>query len=373
MPISDPFGRVAKQPYRGIMSDLTTPPQDNRPDGPLLYLLQADDNERKKWGERAVALGFPKDQLRTRNTVFDLVSWAKFVKDEMLEQGLIKPEEIEPSKSEKQPEKPPEKPVQLPLWPEPVRAVPNDVLRSALFAAIQGKTRRFMKMETIASVEGVTVKFTGEQLDQSDMDVWEQALHLMKQHPLGTECSFTGGAFLKLLGRAIGKSDYDWLKSSLNRLLSCSVEITNGRKTVGTKFLGGYEIDEITRAFKLTIDPKMAKLYSAGWSVVNWEQRQKLRGKPLALWLHGDLASHAAPFPRKVETLHRLCGSTNKNLKRFRQLLKNALDDLKDCGAVADWKIDPENDLVTVDRGAGITDSQRRHLVKPKRQPKPKT
>jgi hypothetical protein len=30
---------------------------------------------------------------------------------------------------------------QLPLWPEPVRGAPNSFLRSALFAAIQGKTR----------------------------------------------------------------------------------------------------------------------------------------------------------------------------------------------------------------------------------------
>jgi hypothetical protein len=27
--------------------------------------------------------------------------------------------------------------IQLPLWPEPVRGAPNDILRSALFAAIQ--------------------------------------------------------------------------------------------------------------------------------------------------------------------------------------------------------------------------------------------
>lgn len=33
--------------------------------------------------------------------------------------------------------------IKLPLWPEPKRGAPNDVLRSALFAAIQGKTRRY--------------------------------------------------------------------------------------------------------------------------------------------------------------------------------------------------------------------------------------
>ena len=36
----------------------------------------------------------------------------------------------------------PAKVLQLPLWPEAKRGAPNAVLRGALFAAIQGKTRR---------------------------------------------------------------------------------------------------------------------------------------------------------------------------------------------------------------------------------------
>src|SRR5207244_9741357 len=84
---------------------------------------------------------------------------------------------------------------QLPLWPEPARGVPNDVLRSALFAAIQGKEREFIKHRLIAAYEGNRIEYTGEQLEQSDLDVWEQVLHLARQNPLGTVCHFKGGAF----------------------------------------------------------------------------------------------------------------------------------------------------------------------------------
>ena len=31
------------------------------------------------------------------------------------------------------------------------------------------------------------------------------------------------------------------------------------------------------------------------WTQIDWEQRQRLRGKPLASWLHGFYASHAEP------------------------------------------------------------------------------
>ena len=61
---------------------------------------------------------------------------------------------------------PPAEAVQLPLWPKVKRAVPS-------FAAIQGRGRRYMKGELLAAQRGIEIRFTGMQLDQSDLDVWE--------------------------------------------------------------------------------------------------------------------------------------------------------------------------------------------------------
>jgi hypothetical protein len=47
--------------------------------------------------------------------------------------------------------------IQLPLWPGPVRAMPNPVLRSALLSAVKSKGRRFINDEAIATVYGVQV------------------------------------------------------------------------------------------------------------------------------------------------------------------------------------------------------------------------
>src|SRR5690348_6382936 len=52
-------------------------------------------------------------------------------------------------------------PKQLPLWPEPTRGVPNGVLRSALFGAIKRGKRRYMERASIASLEGITILYTG--------------------------------------------------------------------------------------------------------------------------------------------------------------------------------------------------------------------
>ena len=119
--------------------------------------------------------------------------------------------------------------IQLPLWPAPKRGAPNAVLRGALFAAIH-KDRQYMRRkELIAAQDGITIRYTGEQLDQADLDVWEQVLHLARTQALGKRCYFTAHGFLKALGRSTGKMNHEWLEFALARLSATSVEITSGR------------------------------------------------------------------------------------------------------------------------------------------------
>jgi hypothetical protein len=254
----------------------------------------------------------------------------------------------------------------LPLWPEPVRAVPNDILRSALFAAIQGKGREYFKHKLLASYDGVQIRYTGEQLDQSDLDVWEQVIHLARLEPLGTSRYFTAHGFLRAIKRNAGRGDYLWLQSVITRLQACVVEITRHRKIYGRSLVTQFDIDDVTRRFRVAIDPDMLLVYTAGWTSIDWDQRQKLRGKPLALWLHGYYASHAAPVPVKVETLRDLSGTKNAQLPGFRRQLRKAHKDLEAVGAIEAWEIDPQTDLVIAKRGGAITASQRRYLSKKK-------
>ena len=219
--------------------------------------------------------------------------------------------------------------IQLPLWPEPARGVPNSALRGALFPAIQGKDRKPLKRELIAVQKGIQIRFTGWQLDQSDLDVWEQALHLARQHPLGTHCDFTAHAFLKVLGRSNGKAQHEWLKDVFARL---------------------------------DLNPKLSRLYQAGWTAIDWKERRQLRRKPLALWLHGFLASHAQPYPLKVESLLNWSGSKNKQPADFKRKLKAALDELKGVGAITGYEF--SGGLVTITRTPSAT--QRKHLTRAK-------
>ncbi len=61
--------------------------------------------------------------------------------------------------------------IHLPLWPESVRGVPNGFLRSALFGAIAKGKRRYIDGEQLAALDGIEIRYTGQRLDQGDLDV----------------------------------------------------------------------------------------------------------------------------------------------------------------------------------------------------------
>lgn len=253
---------------------------------------------------------------------------------------------------------------QLPLWPDFTRGTPNAWLRGALFAAIQGKRRRALKREPLPTAKGIEIRFTGWQLDQSDLDVWETVVHLARLQCRGSKAEFTAHAVLRALGRDTGKSQHEWLKDAFARLSGASVEITVDRHTYFGALLKGAR-DEISGRYLVELDPRLLEMYKAGYTQIDWTGRQKLRGKPLALWLHGWYASHAAPFPIKLETVREISGCTNQHLPSFTRQVERALNELKAIGAIRTWAIRGEQIEVRRDPSS----SQRRHLKRMSHEP----
>lgn len=257
--------------------------------------------------------------------------------------------------------KAPKKPapqMSLDLWPDAVRGVPNAVLRGALFSI--SKRREFVKNELIASVEGHQIRFTGQRFNQTDLDTFEMLVHLARLQPLGNRVDFTAHSLLKTMGRGTGKSQHQQLHDEIIRLRSGNVEITWEAldKVYGEGLVKKYYMDRTIGRYVVELSPEMLTLYETGYSQVDWGQRQALTNN-LSKWLHGFYASHAKPYPYKVSTIKDLCGSTSKDLRDFRRMLKTALADLVTVGMLVDWTID-EKDLVSVHKVP--TFSQRQYL-----------
>ncbi|WP_347988615.1 plasmid replication initiator TrfA [Methylomonas sp. AM2-LC] len=229
----------------------------------------------------------------------------------------------------------------VPSWPASMRGTPNACLRSALFAGIQGNERIAYKKRTLlAAVDGIEVRYLGVQLNQSDLDVWMQIVHLSRQQLPGFSVTFSAYAMLSSLGKGTGKSQHEWLKESMARLGGAFVEITfNGRDTFGEKGFLRYHRDEMTQRYVVELTESMLHLFEDGYTYIEFEQRQKLRKQPLALWLHGFLSSHAAPYPLKITTIHRLSGSGAKTLRDFKYRLRKALEALIAIGNLESFEV----------------------------------
>lgn len=252
--------------------------------------------------------------------------------------------------------------VQLPLWPDAVRAVPNGLLRSALFGAIAKGKRRYIDGEDLAAVDGVTIRYKGERLDQGDLDVWESVLHAVRQQRLGSRCRVTSYGLLQIMGKTDSGKNRKTLHRRIERLVANAVTIRQGRYTYIGGLIRSAAKDEVTQEWVIELDENLAPLFAVDqFTQVEWSIRHALDGQPLAQWLHGFYSSHAKPFPIKVETLRRLSGSENKSLFSFRQELREALDALAKATGWT-WEIDAVSDLVDVHKTP--TGAQARHLIR---------
>ena len=152
--------------------------------------------------------------------------------------------------------------VQLPLWAQVCRGVPNSVLRSALFGVMRHGPRSFQQRVQKASVEGVKIIHTGPQLDQGDLDVWEQALQLARTGGLGCRIQFTASHFLKSIGRGTGKSQHEWLKGVFARLAASVVEIKDGHRAYFGAILHQGGRDDQTGRYVVEMNPKITFYFS---------------------------------------------------------------------------------------------------------------
>jgi TrfA protein len=261
--------------------------------------------------------------------------------------------------------------LQLPIWAEPVRGVPNGVLRSALFGAVKsarGKDRRQLDGEQMAAVDGVQIICTGQRLDQDDLDVWETLVHAARMQNLGTAVCANSYALLKLMGLTDTGKNRKLLHERIVRIRSHTIELRQGTRC----YIGGLvqraAKDMETHEWIIELDERLLALYGDDqFTQFDWDTRRSLNGQPLAQWLHGFYATHADPFPIKVATLRRLCGSETARLDNYRKNLRTALQSVHEAHAARGepwgWCIDANDCVVVTKKG---TISQQRHVAKKK-------
>lgn len=252
-------------------------------------------------------------------------------------------------------------PHQLPIWPEDMRGLPNDIARSALFNVANARkgARGNFKRRSIAALHGIAITYTGEELRQDDEDVFLQILHMARHYEVGQAVRFTAYAMLTELGWVKNSASYRRLVECLDRLkataLSVTVELPNShRRGFSGSLIRAFRWREEgtgapMRQWEILLEKEIVALFGpTSYTRLEWRMRLKLN--PMAKWLHSFYHTHRDPVPYSVARLHELTGSEIKELRQFRYKLKQSLETLVRVGFFVSARVDQRSDLVYVER-----------------------
>ncbi len=159
--------------------------------------------------------------------------------------------------------------VSLPLWKEAKRVRANSFIRSVLFSTIQSKDRPWLSHEIIYSEKGMTVKFTGQQLNQEDFILWETLVRRANHQSLGTECTFTAPSVLAELSLPLCEKKHEELHSGIMRLIACSVQFSYKRNIYFGSPVYNSVKDKLTGYYTVELNEKFIQLYEENkWAVI---------------------------------------------------------------------------------------------------------
>lgn len=173
----------------------------------------------------------------------------------------------------------------LPGLDEFMRAMPNHIARSSLFAPVAPGRKKMHDGTILASRADAVVKFKGTQLDESQADVWLQAMYEASKHPLGAPVTINRLAFLQAIGRTNTGPNYYWLHRAMEDL-SFAMLVIEVKKDGKTKFaigktraihmIDGFDYDEKTEAYTLRIDPRWRGMYgNREYALIDWDKRMQ--------------------------------------------------------------------------------------------------
>ncbi len=249
---------------------------------------------------------------------------------------------------------------QLPLFPEEdTSALPNYIARTPLFAPIRPGRRKVHDSSALSSPEGVEVCFTGRQLDMTDQDVFMMALKWSQGVDLNNAVRCNRSEFLKALGwrpsektGAFGKSAYNWLDQSFQRLVSGTLHIKTKRYKAHLSLISEWVQDEKTGNWEFTIGSKVRALFqNHEYAFIDLVKRQQIANRvDLAKWMQSYAATHKPGLHRvSVKNLKCWCGYSSPT-RKFLGALSEALNELERLEILTGVKFYKDNTMIRWNR-----------------------
>ena len=217
----------------------------------------------------------------------------------------------------------------LPEIFEDKRAIPNCFLRGALFGMVRKGRRALVGDMPIFTMSQYDLTFTGYELDQNDLELWDTLIYLAKERNINNELRITLYDLCQQMRITDAKSNYERLISRAKRLALGKVSIKVNTKEYYGSLLDDVYIDTAGDG-KLVVryNKKLAPLFTDDYTFISVDIRHLLGDNQLARWLYNFYESHNQPIPFAIDFIQKLCRSETEP-KDFKRKLKKALEDVK--------------------------------------------
>jgi len=191
-----------------------------------------------------------------------------------------------------------------------LRAMPNQVARSSLFAPVARGRRQYHRETLLVTRADAVMTYTGEQLDEADADLCLQLIFEARAHPLGQPVKLNRAALLRAMGRSTGKHDYEWLHRRMKALTAATLFIEAKKPDGSMKYrigttkafhiLADFDYDETTETYSYKLDPRWQTMFgNREYALLDWKKRLQIgRGQDMAKALQRLVATSSDPEQR---------------------------------------------------------------------------
>lgn len=201
-------------------------------------------------------------------------------------------------------------------------AISTTLASTPIFAVRDKRVERpYLEHVTVASGNGTQLRFSGEQLDQDDHDVF------MLENGLSDR-----QALIELRWDQSSES-YARLRACRARLDRARVDIADDARWVEHPLMDWHDA------------PPHGETVAAPVLV---------KGSPTAKWLHRFYAVQESPLPYKAETIYELCGTKIAEQRIFRSRLKKALDELVEAKFLESYSVGPRPSYLVSVKKPGV-------------------
>jgi hypothetical protein len=201
----------------------------------------------------------------------------------------------------------------LPEIFEEKRAIPNCFLRGALFGMVRKGRRALVGDAPIFTMSQYDLTFTGYELDQNDLELWDTLMYLAKERNVENELRITLYDLCQQMRLTYNQERGRKLEERALRLKIGTVTIKNHLQTFAGSLINNVYIDKDGDG-RLVIEynKKLAPLFTEDYTFISADIRHLLGDNQLARWVYNFYESHKEPIPFSIDFIKKLCRSESE-------------------------------------------------------------